>query len=138
MLEWLIVIIAAIVLEAATLDLVTIWLVLGAIVGAILNLLGFSLVIQIVVCAIVTLACAILIRPICKKYLTGNTVRTNADRVIGKQGVLTKSITPDAKGEVKVMGVTWSAIALDSAAIEEGKHVSILAIEGNKLIVKEI
>ena len=51
---------------------------------------------------------------------------------------MTKEIQEDTKGEVKVMGSTWSAISIDKDFIEAGTHVEILAIDGVKLVVKKV
>ena len=76
--------------------------------------------------------------PLAKKYLRGNTIKTNYDRIIGKHATVTKTITEDLKGEVKVMGNYWSASSLNNEVIEEGLHVEILTIEGNHVVVRKI
>lgn len=135
---WLVILILSVIIEIITIDLVTIWLGLGSLCALIAYFLGFSLTIQVMVCLIVTLISFLVTRPIAKKYLTGNIVHTNTDRLIGKQGLVTKEIQEDTKGEVKVMGSVWSAISIDKDSIEAGKHVEILAIDGVKLVVKKI
>ena len=65
-----------------------------------------------------------------------NTVGTNADRLIGKTGVVISEIKSNLDvGQVKVMGQKWSAKS-DYAPIAENTKVTVLAIEGVKLIVK--
>lgn len=64
--------------------------------------------------------------------------KTNVDRVIGKHGLVTKTITADNKGEVKVMSTSWMATSLDNSTINEGDYCEILAIEGAHLVVKKI
>ena len=135
---WLAITVIAIIIEILTIDLVSIWFAAGSIVALIAYLLNASTTIQIALFVIVTSICAIIIRPISKKYLRGNIERTNFDRVIGKHGLVTKTITADNKGEVKVMSTLWMATSTDNTTIHQGEYCEILAVEGAHLIVKKI
>ena len=135
---WLAITVIAIIIEILTIDLVSIWFAAGSIVALIAYLLNASTTIQIALFVIVTSLCAIIIRPISKKYLRGNIERTNFDRVIGKHGLVTKTITADNKGEVKVMSTLWMATSNDNTTIHQGEYCEILAVEGAHLIVKKI
>jgi len=134
---WLIVLIFSVVIEIVTLDLVSIWFSIGALASLILAFTKVSTQIQIAIFIIVSLACFIITRPIATKYLRGNIIRTNADRIIGKRAVVTKSILPNNRGEVKVLGNFWTAIALDNETIEVDEEVEIVTIEGVKAVVKK-
>jgi membrane protein implicated in regulation of membrane protease activity len=73
------------------------------------------------------------------KKLTGRSIiRTNADRFVGKVGVVTKEIRPFEIGEVKVNNSFWRAINKDNETINVGALVSVDGIEGIKLIVSKI
>ncbi|MGB4181749.1 MAG: NfeD family protein, partial [Bacilli bacterium] len=63
---------------------------------------------------------------------------TNADRFVGKVGVVTKEIHPFEIGEVKVNNSFWRAINKDNETINVGALVSVDGIEGIKLIVSKI
>jgi len=64
-------------------------------------------------------------------------VASNVDALIGKVGKVTKTILPDKKGYVKVESEEWSAISSNpEQTIEEGEHVKVLRLEGNKVIVE--
>lgn len=135
---WLGITIVAAIIEILTTDLVSIWFAAGGIVSLIACLLGASQTIQIVLFAIVSIFTIIIVRPIAKKYLRTNIEKTNVDRVIGKHGLVTKTITADNKGEVKVMSTSWPATSLDNAVISEGDYCEIVTIEGVHLVVKKI
>ena len=132
---WLGIIIVAIIVEIITIDLVSIWFAAGGVVALIADLLGASQAIQIALFVIVTI---FVTRPIAKKYLRTNIEKTNYDRVIGKHGLVTKTITADTKGEVKVMSTSWLAASVDNNTINEGEYCEIMAIEGAHLVVKKI
>lgn len=138
MVLWLSVLIISIVIEVVTIDLVSIWVSVGSLAALLAYFLNFSLTVQVIVCIVVSLFCIFITRPIAKKYLRGNVVHTNSDRLIGKTALVTKDIEEFSNGEVKIFGNYWTAVTSDNEAIKAGSHVEVLAIDGVKLIVKEI
>lgn len=137
-LVWTIVMVVAIVVEALTVDLVSIWFAVGAGVALVTELMGLSQTIQIVLFAVVSIVCILVTRPLSKKYLRTNIIKTNLDRVIGEHCLVTETITPDENGEVKVMGQLWMASSVDNVVIEKGQQAEVVAIEGSHVIVKSI
>lgn len=135
---WTLVLVISVIVEAITIDLVSIWFGIGAIAALIGEFFGLSPFIQMVLFTIVSIICIIVSRPLAKKYLRGNTVKTNLDRVIGKHCLVTETITADNKGEVEVMGTLWSATSLDNEFIKAGEYAEVISIEGAHLIVKKI
>ncbi len=135
---WTIVLVIAVIVEAITIDLVSVWFALGAIAALISEAFGANEVIQGILFAVISAMCIIASRPLAKKYLRGNTVRTNLDRVIGKHCLVTETITADNNGEVKVMGLLWSATSLNNETIEIGQYAEIVSIEGAHLVVRKI
>ena len=134
-LVWTIILVIAVIVEAITIDLVSIWFGIGAIAALICHFFG---VLQIVIFAIVSIVCIVASRPLAKKYLRGNTVKTNLDRMIGKHCLVTETITADQKGEVKVMGNLWSATSLNNETIQIGDYAEVISIEGSHVVVKKI
>ena len=62
--------------------------------------------------------------------------RTNLDRVIGMEAIVTVEIKKNNPGEVKVDGKKWTAIS--NKKIKVGTTVKVLEIEGVKLKVEEV
>ena len=83
---WTIVLVIAVIVEAITIDLVSIWFGIGAIGALICDFLGIHEVVQVIVFAAISIICILVTRPLAKKYLRGNTVKTNLDRIIGNHG----------------------------------------------------
>lgn len=137
-LVWTIILVIAVIVEAITIDLVSIWFGIGAIAALICHFFGVGEVLQIVIFAIVSIVCIVTSRPLAKKYLRGNTVKTNLDRMIGKHCLVTETITADQKGEVKVMGNLWSATSLNNETIQIGDYAEVISIEGSHVVVKKI
>ena len=135
---WVLILVISIIVEAITVDLVSIWFGVGAIVALIGEALGMSQVLQIVIFTVVSIICIVASRPLAKKYLRGNIVKTNLDRVIGKHCLVTETITADDKGEVKVMGTLWMASSLNNETIQAGEYAEVVSIEGAHVIVKKL
>ena len=136
---WLVVAIIMFVIEVVTTGLATLWFALGAIVAMVMDLCGAPLTSQIIVMAIVSVVsfilCMIWVRPKLESLRKKNVQRTNADRLIGREGtVIVPLNVAEGKGQVKVDGQVWSAKA--KADIAEGVRVTVKSIEGVKLVVE--
>jgi Membrane protein implicated in regulation of membrane protease activity len=134
---WLIVLVVSVIVELITLDLVSIWFSIGAVIAFFLSLLGLNSTIQIIMFIVITLLALTVTRPLANRFLKGNVVKTNADRIIGKQAIVLKEISRHSKGEVKVIGSIWTAVSVDNQLIEKDSLVEIVAIEGVKAVVKK-
>ena len=63
--------------------------------------------------------------------------KTNLDSTIGTVHTLTKEITADSSGEIKLNGVIWRVISSENETIPVGEKVKIVEIQGNKFVVKK-
>lgn len=133
---WMIIFIVLILIELATVSLVSIWFAVGALASFVFSFWVSNVTWQIVVFIGVSFASLLLTRKFVNKVRGGKIEATNLDRVIGKIGVVTEEITKLEPGEVKVDGKKWSAIS--SKKIKVGSKVEILSIDGVKLNVKEV
>ena len=133
---WLGILILAIIAEAVTAGLVSIWFVPSALAAMILASCNVPVYLQVTVFLGLSIILLIFSRTIWKKYTSFKPVEpTNADALIGQIGIVTEAINNiDASGEVKVNGQHWSARSQNGVPIEKDKHVRILSIEGVKLI----
>ena len=136
---WLVIAIIMFVIEVVTTGLATLWFALGAIVAMVMDLCGAPLASQIIVMAIVSVVsfilCMIWVRPKLESLRKKNVQRTNADRLIGRDGVVIVPLNgAEGKGQVKIDGQVWSAKA--DVDIAEGIKVTVKAIEGVKLVVE--
>lgn len=136
---WLLILFLAIVLEVITAEaLVCIWFVPASLIALLLNQIGFSNEMQIFSFIVCALLCFITLRPIVSRYLRGNIIATNADRLIGQNATLLKRASLEELGELKIGGIVWNCKPVDNQIIEANRLVKILAIDGSKLIIKEI
>jgi len=121
-------------IELMTVNLVSIWFAIGAIVAMISCFFTDSLLVQTIVFAIASVISLMITKPLVKKMRHRDVVPTNLDRVIGKTATVTKEIDKDNYGEVKVLGAIWTACCDEKVLV--GQKVKVLAIDGVKLIVK--
>jgi membrane protein implicated in regulation of membrane protease activity len=135
---WLAVLLLAVVAESMTTDLVAIWFFPAGLVSLILSLTPVPWWVQILVFVVIGLVLVIAFRPLCRKFLMGKEPKTNAQSLIGQSCIVTEEIRNiNGLGEVKVGGLCWSARAEDAdRIIALGEQVTVLAIQGVKLIVK--
>lgn len=135
---WVVALILFAAVEAVTVQLVSVWFAAGALAALIADLLGAGVTVQFVVFLAVSIICFIVTRPLVKKFSTSKIQSTNADRCIGETAVVVEEIdNVNAKGQVKVNGNVWTARSENDEIIAEGTKVTVLKIEGVKLIVKQ-
>lgn len=134
---WLVLIIVFLGLEAATVQLMSIWFAAGALASMLISLLGGAVWLQVVVFFTVSIVLFALLWPMARKKIKAKIVPTNADALVGRKCTVTEEITPVEGGRVKLGDVTWSARSEDGAAIPVGTLVTVQKIQGAKVIVKE-
>lgn len=135
---WLIVFAVLIIIEFLTMGLTTIWFACGSIIACLASAFGWPLWLQIIFFVVVSAVLLIFTRPIALKYFNKSRIRTNVEGIVGKQAVVTSEIDNiRATGQVKIDGMDWSARSENGANIAKDSIVTIVRVEGVKLIVKE-
>lgn len=137
---WLIIAIIMFALESATVQLVTIWFTVGALITIPIAAMGGSVTVQLAVFLISSISVLFIGRPIAKSALKLRREATNADRVIGKIGTVKEEINNiQQTGRIYIMGLDWLArTEYDGIVIPEEAEVKVLRIEGVKLIVEPL
>ena len=132
---WLILVVILSILEALTVNLVSIWFVISGIITMILSFIISDSAILSSIFVILGILFMIITRPVVKRLRNKSNDKTNLDRIIGMDGVVTLDITKNSVGEVKVDGKRWSAVSKNTCL--KGDIVKIEKIDGVKLIVKK-
>lgn len=134
---WLAVTVVFGAIEALTVGIVSIWFALGSLAALIAAALHAETWLQVTVFLAVSVIALILTRPLIKKKILLNTTPTNADMLIGAAGVVEDSIDNlSGAGSVKIQGKVWSARSISGDTIASGSIVTVVKIEGVKLIVE--
>lgn len=134
---WIALIILSVIAEAYTASLVAIWFMPSAIVSMILAFCNVDIPVQVLVFFALSTVFIVFSRIIFKKTIVKPPVATNADAVIGEQAVVIERVSNmNNKGLVKVRGQIWSARSADGDELEQDTVVSVISIEGVKLICR--
>ena len=133
---WIIAAVVFAAAEAATVSLVSVWFVGGALLALGAVFLGWGVPAQLAVFVLTSGALLAIFLPLAKKTTKKRRERTNADRLLGRQVLVTEAVDNlHETGAVRVNGVEWTAKAPSDAVIPVGALVTIERIEGAKLYV---
>lgn len=133
---WLGVALILAAIEVATFSFTTIWFVISGLLAMAISFFTDNLVIQFAVFVVVGVVLLATTRPMIKKFIKKNNSKTNADRIIGMEGIVTEEISKNKNGEVKVDGKKWTAYA--ETKIKVDSTVEVLEINGVKIKVREV
>ena len=136
---WLGVIVATFAVECSTMELVSIWFTIGAIIPFILagtNLVGWE--IQLIIFVVVSAILIATLRKVTKKWLLKNTSKDKLNTNIGLCVKMLDDLDGEDVGHVKINGVVWTAVSENGEKIKEGQLCEIVKISGNKVIVKKV
>lgn len=130
---WLGIIVILSIIEAVTVELVSVWFIASAIVSLILQVLGLDFKLCFIIFVLLGIVLMITTRKYLLKLLQVKKTSTNIDRIIGMKALVTKDIKD--VGEVKVDGKIWTAVSDD--ALSAGDYAKILEINSTKLKVEK-
>ena len=134
---WIIIAVILVFFEATTVSLACIWFAVGAIVAIIPAFFNAPIWTQILVFLAVSALSFAFTKRFFKDVVKVKKQPTNADRLIGEDGIVTAEIDNlSGDGKVYVSGLTWSAKSATGENISEGSVATIEKIEGVTLIVK--
>ena len=135
---WLVSMIAFVVIECISYQLMSIWMAVGSGAALIAYFLGADFLVQFVIFIVVSVALIVLTRPFASKFLNSKNEKTNVDNVLGKHAVVIAEIDNiKGVGTIKLGGMEWSARSDDASKISEGEIVEVVKIEGVKAIVRK-
>lgn len=135
---WIVLTVVFAIIEALTLQIVTVWFAVGSIGAIVANVVNASPLVQLIVFVALSILTLLVARPYLKKFTKTKIQPTNADACIGKPAVVTEEINNTlGTGQAKIRGVIWTARSTEeNTIIKAGETVTVTAIEGVKLIVK--
>ncbi len=133
---WVALMVIMLVTEAATQSLVSIWFAAGALSALLAAAFGASLPVQTAVFFFVSGILLAFLLPYARRKVEIAKTATNADRIVGKTGIVTETVDPHSgTGQIRIMGSIWSAKSEDEVKIEEGTEIVVKGIAGVKAIV---
>ena len=136
---WLILAGIFVIGEVITSGFLIFWFSLGSLIAMIVSFFIPDVIVQTTVFLISSVILILATKPLVKKFANIDTIKTNAQSIIGKKGLVTKDINSiKATGQVKIEGELWSAIGKDDMDIPKGTEVEVVEIKGVKVIVTPI
>lgn len=136
---WLVFLILLLIIEIITIGLTSIWAAGGALAALILNILGVSLLWQIVAFFAVTFVLLCFTRPFAVKFINTQREKTNYEGIIGKTIRIAETVDNISQsGMAVVNGQEWTVRAeKESEIFPPGTLAKVINIEGVKLIVRK-
>lgn len=137
---WLALTIGLIVVEVATVQLVSVWFAFSAMITTFVTLIFDDLSIpwQATIFVVLSIVLLISTRPLVKMLLKKKEEKqkTNLELYIDKEAIVVEDIDNiNGTGAIKINGVIWSARSKDGYNISKDEIVIFKEISGNKAIV---
>lgn len=136
---WLVLMVVFLMIEGASVSMVSLWFGAGALAALIVALIGGEIWLQVLVFFTVSIVLLAALRPLARKYFTPKLARTNVDSVIGQTGTVTADIdNVSARGQVKLASMEWTARSTSGDPIPAGTLIRVDRIEGVKVFVSPL
>jgi membrane protein implicated in regulation of membrane protease activity len=131
-LAWLLLAVAALVVEAGTTGVVAVYIAFGAIVAAVFAAAGLPAWMQLAAFAVTAALSLAATRRVVVRRLTRRGRPQGIGEVVGRRGVVAREIAPGAPGLVRVEGETWTAEAYAGVGpvLPVGTPVDVLERDG--------
>ena len=135
---WGAIFIITLVIELETADVDAIWFSVGSLVSLITLLIfpGLDLIWQLLIFIATTILLILTIGRWAKKRFRTKNISTNADALVGKEILILEDCNEFDKGSGTVNDIVWTTLCQSGNSLKKGDHAIVVAIEGNKLIVK--
>lgn len=137
---WTIVIFVCLILELSSGDFYVTCFAIGALGGVLAALLDMPLWVQVTIWALCSMLSLRLVRPHLLRLLhkNGKERVSNADALIGREGIVIETIEPQGHGYVQVDGDQWRAVTTPNTIISKGSRVRIIGRDSIVVTVEEI
>lgn len=135
---WLAAMVVFLLLEAATVAMVSLWFAAGSLGAMLVSLCHGPVWLQLTVFLVVSIVLLALLRPLARKFMPPK-LRTNADSIPGSEGYVTADIDNlAATGSVKLGAMDWTARSTTGSPIPAGTRIRADRIEGVKVYVTPV
>ena len=127
------------VLEVVSLNLVLIMFAGGALVGAVLALMGADLWVQVLGFSVASALLLVALRPFLLRHLRDRVplVETNAAAQVGKVAVVVAEVS-ERGGRVKLSGEVWTARTENDEVLAVGAEAEVVRIAGATAVVTAV
>lgn len=136
---WAIAVVAFVIAEVMTVQLVSIWLAAGAFITMFITYLyDIPMILQLGIFIASSAFFLLISFPLIRKRKKANIIGTNSELDIGKHATVIETVNSrKGTGRVTLNGVNWSAVPEnENETIPEGTIVIVVKVLGAKLMVK--
>ena len=105
------------------------------ILGGLVTWWFHSWLLTVIITGIICIAYVVLGRRYVHRWTIVSKAKTNIDAIIGRRGIILKSITKNVDGSVQVGNEQWRARAEED--IEQGEGIVVTSVSGVTLIVEK-
>jgi membrane protein implicated in regulation of membrane protease activity len=136
---WAIAVVAFVIAEVMTVQLVSIWLAAGAFITMLLSYFyDIPMLLQLGIFIVSSAFFLLISFPLIRKRKKTDIIGTNSELDIGKHATVIETVNSrKGTGRVTLNGVNWSAVPEDeNETIPEGTVVIVVKVLGAKLMVK--
>lgn len=135
---WLVAAGVLIVIEMITLGLTSIWFAGGCLAGFVAALFGADIIVQMIICLLVSIVLLIFTRPVAEKYFNHSRTKTNVDELVGMTGKVLEEIdNKNERGKILLNGMEWTARGETDVEIPVDAEVVVKEIKGVHAVVTE-
>ena len=125
--------------EIATVSVVSIWFVMGALGAAAVAALEGELWLQCMAFLALSVVLLLSLRPILRKFFKPKLTATNVDAVIGTEGIVTEPVDNlKGTGRIKLGAMDWAARSTNGQTIREGTLARVDKVEGVKVFLTPV
>lgn len=136
---WLVLMVVFLMVEGATVSMVSLWFGAGALAALIVSLLGAEVWLQVLVFFTVSIVLLASLRPLARRYFTPKLTRTNVDSIVGQTGTVTAAIdNVTGQGQIKLASMEWTARSTSGEPISTGTLIRVDRIEGVRAFVSPL
>ena len=137
---WIILAVVCLIIEVSSFDFFVTCFAIGAVGAMIGALIGLPWWVQVLIWAVVSVLSIWFVRPSLTRRLhkTGEERVSNADALIGKEGLVIEAIPEGGHGYVKVDGDEWRSLSSDGSAIAKGTRVRIVSRDSIVMTVEPV
>jgi membrane protein implicated in regulation of membrane protease activity len=133
---WIIISVAALVIDIATSTFLFLWFTVGGIAAIMALIFGSNIAVQVITFIAVSAVSMALGYPLIKNMLRGTIKKTSTmeESYIGREITVDEDLIETARA--KIDGIYWT-IKNVGDPVKKGDKVKITGIEGNKLVVRK-
>lgn len=137
---WTLICVLALILEVSSGTFYLLCFAVGAAVAIVSSFFAIPLWAQVLVFVIFSCLCVFCVRPVVVKYLHTDrrNRKSNADALLGREGVVIESIIAEKPGYVRIDGDEWRAVSKDGNNINKGAIVKVVARESIVVTVEGV